>query len=59
MVINCQGSAVKTIKYGAVQERSVWIERSGKALWGRRGLHWTLKMGVICGKEKRESECGW
>ena len=59
---------MKTIKYGAVQKSRLWIERSRKALWGRRGtsfpgggrLHWTLKIGVICGRrEERESERGW
>lgn len=51
---------MKTINYGAVQERSLWIESSGKALGRRRELNWTLTIGEICGRgEKGTSECGW
>lgn len=51
---------MKTINYGAVQERSLRTVWSGQPLWGRRDLNWTLKMGGACGRgEKGPSEYRW
>lgn len=48
---------MKTINYGAVQESSVWIESSGKALRGRRDLTGPQRwVGFVEGKKK--GQCG-
>lgn len=44
---------MKTINYGAVQERSLQIEWSGGAVWGRRELGETLRVGGVCGRGRK------
>ena len=48
---------MKTVNYGAVQETSLWIEWSGRVLWGVKGDPeggWGLWKG-----RKGEGECEW
>lgn len=40
---------MKTVNYGAVQETSLWIEWSGRVLWGRR----ELRVGGVCGRGEK------
>lgn len=40
---------MKTINYGAVQERSLGTEWSRRAGWGRREFSWTLRVGGVRG----------